>query len=105
MTWTDEVGRVVGDLEEVIEEGVDATREFLASPTGRRFRGYVATGLIVAAPAILRHPFFRTPLGRAVQLAGVAAAIPKIAELIRDWDPAPNGPRPTGPAGHQVTQS
>ena len=44
MTWTAEVGRVVSDVEETIDEGVDATRAFLASPAGRRFRGYVATG-------------------------------------------------------------
>jgi hypothetical protein len=89
MTWTAEVGRVVSDLEETIDEGVDATRAFLASPAGRRFRAYVAAGLVVTAPLILRHPFFRTPLGRAVELAGVAALIPRIAERIRDWDPAP----------------
>ncbi|MCI0632477.1 MAG: hypothetical protein L0206_00945 [Actinobacteria bacterium] len=98
MTWTAEVGRVVSDVEETIDDGVDATRAFLASPAGRRFRGYVATGLIVAAPLILRHPFFRTPLGRTVQLAGVVAAIPKIAELIRDWNPAASGPGPNGAA-------
>jgi hypothetical protein len=96
MTWTAEVGRVVSDLEETIDEGVDATRAFLASPAGRRFRGYVAAGLIVTAPLILRHPFFRTPVGRAVELAGIAALIPKIAERIRGWDPEPNG---AGPAG------
>ncbi len=91
MSWTAEVGRVVSDVEETIEDGVDATRAFLASPAGQRVRAYVATGLVVAAPLVLRHPFFRTPLGRAVQLAGVAAAIPRIAELIRDWDPEPPG--------------
>jgi hypothetical protein len=96
MTWTAEVGRVVSDLEETIDDGVDATREFLASPTGRRVRGYVAAGLIVAAPLILRHPFFRTPLGRAVELAGIAALIPRIAERIREWDPETNGPGQAG---------
>jgi len=88
MTWTADLGRVVSDLEETIDEGVEATRAFLVSPTGRRLRGYAATGLVVAAPLILRHPFFRTPLGRAVQLAGIAALVPKIAERIRGWDPA-----------------
>lgn len=88
MTWTTDVGRVVSGLEDTIDDGVDATRAFLASPAGTRFRGYVATGLVVAAPLILRHPFFRTPLGRAVQVAGVVALLPKLADRIREWDPS-----------------
>ena len=38
---------------------------------------------------ILRHPFFRTPLGRAIELGGAAALIAKGATIIRDWEPAP----------------
>ena len=38
---------------------------------------------------ILRHPFFRTPLGRAIELGGAAALIAKGATVIRDWEPAP----------------
>ena len=89
MTWTADVGMVVSSLEETIDDGVDATRAFLASPAGRRFRGYLATGLVVAAPLILRHPFFRTPLGRAVQVAGAAALLPKLADRIREWESSP----------------
>ena len=89
MTWTTDVGRVVSSLEDRINDGVDMTRTFLASPAGRRFRGYVATGLVVAGPLILRHPFFRTPLGRAVQVAGAVALLPKLADRIREWDPSP----------------
>jgi hypothetical protein len=38
---------------------------------------------------ILRHPFFRTPFGRAIELGGAAALIAKGATVIRDWEPAP----------------
>jgi len=101
MTWTTDVGRVVSSLEETIDDGMDATRAFLASPAGRRFRGYLATGLVVAAPLILRHPFFRTPLGRAVQVAGAVALLPKLADRIREWDPSTTVVAPA----HAVTQS
>jgi hypothetical protein len=40
---------------------------------------------------ILRHPFFRTPLGRAIEIGGAAALIAKSAAIIRDWEPAPGG--------------
>jgi hypothetical protein len=38
---------------------------------------------------ILRHPFFRTPLGRAIEVGGAAALIAKGAAIIRGWEPAP----------------
>jgi hypothetical protein len=41
---------------------------------------------------ILRHPFFRTPLGRVVELAGAAALVAKVADVIRDWEPGPVEP-------------
>jgi hypothetical protein len=48
----------------------------------------VATGLIVAAPVIARHPYVRgTKLLRIVGVAGGAAIIVKVAETIRDWEP------------------
>ena len=41
---------------------------------------------------MLRHPFFRTPLGRVVQVAGGAALLVRVAEAIRDWEPERVGP-------------
>ena len=55
---------------------------------------YVATGLVLAAPLILRHPFFRTPLGRTVEVVGLVALLPKLAEQIRGWEPSPTVVRP-----------
>jgi hypothetical protein len=49
----------------------------------------VAAGLVLTTPLILRHPFFRTPPGRLVQVVGGAALIAKAADALRDWDPAP----------------
>ena len=51
-------------------------------------RAVVAAGLIVAAPAIARHPYVRsTRLLRLIGAAGGAALIVKAAEAIRDWEP------------------
>jgi hypothetical protein len=86
---TAELGRLLGSLGGAVERGTDQTRAFLASPTGRRVRTITASGLLLATPMILRHPFFRTPLGRAIELGGAAALIAKGATVIRDWEPAP----------------
>jgi hypothetical protein len=86
---TAELGRLLGSLGGAVERGADQTRAFLASPTGRRVRTITASGLLLATPMILRHPFFRTPFGRAIELGGAAALIAKGATVIRDWEPGP----------------
>jgi hypothetical protein len=44
--------------------------------------------LILAAPAVARHPTTRsTAVGRLFLLAGGAALVIKAAESIRDWEP------------------
>ena len=96
MNATAELGQLLGSLGDAVERGADQTRAFLATPTGRRVRTLAASGLLLATPMILRHPFFRTPLGRAIELGGAAALIAKGAEVIRDWEPAP-GTVATGP--------
>ena len=96
MNATAELGQLLDALGDAIERGADQTRVFLASPAGRRVRSLTASGLLLATPMILRHPFFRTPLGRAIELGGAAALIAKGATVIRDWEPAP-GPVATGP--------
>ncbi|HZA27794.1 MAG TPA: hypothetical protein VE915_09190 [Actinomycetota bacterium] len=69
---------------------VEDARAFLASPEGEHLRRIVATGLIVAAPFVSRLPVFRASrLGRLVGLAGGAAVIVKLANMIRDWEPTP----------------
>jgi hypothetical protein len=92
---TAELGQLLGSLEDAAERGAAQTRAFLASPTGRRVRTITASGLLLATPMILRHPFFRTPLGRAIELGGAAALIAKGATVIRDWEP---GTASTGPS-------
>lgn len=77
------------ELEEAVVAGVDATKAWLDSPQGRRYRALAAKALVLAAPAILKHPFFKTPVGRLVELAGGAALVAKVADTIRDWEPAP----------------
>jgi hypothetical protein len=84
---TSDLRNLLDQAEAVIEQGIDETRAWLASEDGRRFRAIAARALVLAAPLIVRHPFFRTPVGRLVQVAGGATLIVKIAEMIRDWEP------------------
>ena len=79
--------RLTRDLERALETGTDQAKAWLDSPDGRRYRAYAAQALVLAAPVILRHPFFKTPVGRLVELAGGAALLAKVADLIRDWEP------------------
>ena len=100
MNATAEIGQLLDALGDAIERGADQSRAFLASPAGRRVRSLTASGLLLATPVILRHPFFRTPLGRVIEIGGAAALIAKGATVIRDWEPAP-GPVAEGmPAPH-----
>ena len=81
MNASSEFERVRRSVEHAVDEGIDQTVTFLASPTGRTVRAVVATGLVIATPAILRHPFFRTPVGRVIEIAGAAAIIAKAADV------------------------
>jgi hypothetical protein len=81
--------------EELFERARDATqtavgeaKRFAASEQGRRIRHNIATGLIVAAPAVVSLPVLRrTRLGKLIELAGGAALVVTVAERIRDWNP------------------
>jgi hypothetical protein len=84
-----ELRRLAGELEAALGRGVEDAQAWLASPAGRRLRAITARGLLVATPLILRHPFFKTPLGRAIGLTGAAALVKRAAEGLRDWEPLP----------------
>lgn len=72
---------------------LDEVLAFLDSPAGRRLRGMLATGLIVSVPLLMRVPGLRrSPLGRAIEVAGGATLVVKLAELVRDWE---RGQRPS----------
>jgi hypothetical protein len=67
---------------------VSEAKRFAASEQGRRIRHNIATGLIVAAPAVVSLPVLRrTRLGKLIELAGGAALVVTVAEKIRDWNP------------------
>ncbi|HEU4354594.1 MAG TPA: hypothetical protein VFT27_03315 [Actinomycetota bacterium] len=89
-----ELRRWFGEAERALDRGIDEAEAWLATPTGRRVRALAAQLLIVSAPVVLSHPFFKTPIGRLVQVAGGAALLVKVAEAIRDWEPEPIGPVP-----------
>ncbi len=66
---------------------VEQVLAFLESPAGKRVRRQVATGLIVSVPIVMRVPGLRrTAIGRAIELAGGATIVVKLAELVRDWE-------------------
>jgi hypothetical protein len=76
-----------------IGEAVDTAKDYLASDRGRQARAILATGMIAAAPVVMRLPVVRVhPVGRLLALVGGAAAVVKAAELIRDWEPPPAPP-------------
>jgi hypothetical protein len=77
--------RTIGDRVEVAFRDVE---DFLDSPAGRRLRRVLAGAAIVGAPLLFRLPLMkRSPLLRALELAGGAALLVKFAEALRDWEP------------------
>ena len=66
---------------------LDELMTFLDSPTGRRVRHMVATGMIVSVPFVMRLPGLRrSGLGRAIELVGGTALVVRLAEVVRDWE-------------------
>jgi hypothetical protein len=95
-----ELRRLWTSFEDAVNRGADETLEFLASPAGTRFRAILASGLVLATPMIMKHPFFRTPVGRVIQIGGAAALLAKAADALRDWEPTPpSARRPPGGTG------
>ena len=75
------------EIADRIDTNVDELLAFLDSPSGRRLRKRLATGLIVSVPLVMRMPWLRrTPVGKLIELGGGAALLVKFAEMIRDWE-------------------
>lgn len=75
---------------------VEEVLRFLDSPAARRLRKMLAAGLILSVPLVMRIPGLRRSfVGRAIELAGGATLVVKLAELIRDWE---RGERASPPA-------
>ena len=71
------------------ERAIHDARLYLAGPQGKVLRANVARGLIATAPIVAGTPLLRRSLiGRVLGFAGAAAAVVKVAEAIRDWEPA-----------------
>ena len=90
--------RVNAQLQEIadrIDTSVEELVGFLDSPTGRRLRKHLATGLILSVPLVMRLPWLRrSPIGKLIELGGGAAIVVKVAELIRDWERSHDGVQP-----------
>ncbi|MGH2794854.1 MAG: hypothetical protein ACRDKG_11175 [Actinomycetota bacterium] len=81
---------VATNVREDIERGFDELVAFLASPRGKALRSKLAMGVITVAPLIARAPIVRrNPLLKLLGVAGFAALLVKVAEAVRDWEPAP----------------
>jgi hypothetical protein len=75
------------ELADRFDTSVDELLVFFDSPTGRRLRKGLATGLILSVPLVMRIPGLRrSPIGRMIEFAGGTAIVVKVAELIRDWE-------------------
>lgn len=79
---------LIGRARDAGVAAVDEAKRFVASEQGRRVRHNIATGLMVAAPAVLSLPILRrTRIGKVIELAGGTALVVAVAEKIRDWEP------------------
>jgi hypothetical protein len=66
---------------------LDEFMAFLDSPTGRRMRYMVATGMIISVPFVMRIPGLRrSGIGRVIELVGGTALVVRLAEAVRDWE-------------------
>lgn len=75
------------EIADRIDSTVEELLTFLDSPSGRRLRKHLATGLILSVPLVMRLPYLkRTPIGKLIEVGGGAALLMKLAELIRDWE-------------------
>ena len=83
------------ELADRFDTSVDELLVFFDSPTGRRLRKGIATGLILSVPLVMRIPGLkRSPIGRMIEVAGGTAIVVKVAELIRDWEHQQGGQAP-----------
>ena len=83
------------EIADRIDTSVEELVAFLDSPTGRRLRKRLATGLILSVPFVMRLPWLRrSPIGKLIELGGGAAIVVKVAELIRDWERGHDGLQP-----------
>ena len=84
----DEGRKLFAEAKEVLGSGAEATRAWLATPQGKRFRQLFARVLILGSPFIFRMRMMKlSPIGRMIEFAGGAAVLIKLAEIIRDWEP------------------
>lgn len=75
------------EIADRLDTSVEEVLAFLDSPSGRRLRKRLATGLILSVPLVMRLPWLRrSPIGKLIELGGGAALVVKVAELIRDWE-------------------
>jgi len=87
--FSDERPDLVEELGRRLERGLEDVRVYLASPDGQELRRRIAQVAVIAAPLLFRMRFFRaSPIGRVLGLVGGAALLVKLAEALRDWEPA-----------------
>ena len=87
--FSDERPDLVEELGRRLERGLEDVRVYLASPEGQELRRRIAQVAVIAAPLLFRMRFFRaSPIGRVLGIVGGAALLVKLAEALRDWEPA-----------------
>lgn len=99
MSRLEPVNAQLQEIADRVDASVEDLLAFLDSPSGRRLRKRLATGLILSVPLVMRLPWLRrTPVGKLIELGGGAAIVVKLAELIRDWEKNQDGVTQDGAA-------
>ena len=84
------------EIADRIDTSIEDLLAFLDSPSGRRLRKRLATGLIVSVPLVMRIPGLRrSPIVRLIEVGGGTVLVVKVAELIRDWERSDGDRGPT----------
>lgn len=85
---TDELTKILDDLQRRVTEGAEDIRRYLASPEGRVLRQRIAQILIFTAPFVFRFGRFKASrMGKVLGVLGGTAVVVKLAEVLRDWEP------------------
>ncbi len=79
---------LVSEIRTLTEDTFQRARTYLATPEGRRLLSRAGRLLMIGSPLLLRLPVVkRHPIFRTLEILGGAAALIKLGEFLRDWEP------------------
>jgi hypothetical protein len=86
---------LVTEIRIFTDDTMERVRAYLATPEGRRLLSRTGRVLVLGSPLLFRLPIIkRYPLLRILEIVGGAAALIKLGEFLRDWEPGSgDGPK------------